>query len=418
MLFDQIPLLTIGLHLLWQLHLPLAALVFGGGVVALLCRIYGRVERDRRRTRLSDLLLARLLPGPKGCLLLAGTLALGLWGMATRLPLLPLDLRFGTLVVGALVVGLVLMHLGRYMYRRGFEDPLADLVFALGLLKFLGAYLLLLLGAGLLVTPETWPLVPAQPLLALTWNGCAKLAEFLLLAPALTAVVILLLGADADEPFRLFRQRCALTVGLPALLALAPLLAFDLNTQPLLAWSLPVFLFAALMLLLAAALSLQLLRPVLAARPSACGPMLLLGLLLFPLWVGFASASWAGVLTPYTQNPHLLYQEKPLESRLTLAMSQVPAAKEAAAAPAADLRRGEQVFKSICSACHAWDEQVVGPAYAKVIPAYKGKVEQLKAFIRKPVKKNPDLPVMPNLGLSEADIDAVAHYLLSRVEKP
>ena len=47
---------------------------------------------------------------------------------------------------------------------------------------------------------------------------------------------------------------------------------------------------------------------------------------------------------------------------------------------------------------------------------YASDVEKLKGFIRNPVKVNPDLPSMPNLGLPEEEIDAVARYLIGRVK--
>jgi mono/diheme cytochrome c family protein len=50
-----------------------------------------------------------------------------------------------------------------------------------------------------------------------------------------------------------------------------------------------------------------------------------------------------------------------------------------------------------------------------VVPKYRGQIEELKEFIRNPVKKDPAYPAMPKLQLSEAEIDAVARYLLERV---
>jgi hypothetical protein len=47
-----------------------------------------------------------------------------------------------------------------------------------------------------------------------------------------------------------------------------------------------------------------------------------------------------------------------------------------------------------------------------VVPKYAGDVEKLKGFIRNPAKVNPDYPSMPNLGLPEEEIDAVARFLI------
>jgi cytochrome c551/c552 len=91
---------------------------------------------------------------------------------------------------------------------------------------------------------------------------------------------------------------------------------------------------------------------------------------------------------------------------------------KAPASPAtAALETGKGVFDTVCKGCHRFDARVVGPPLNEVVPKYKGNVEDLKGFIRNPVKKNPGYPTMPKLGLKEEEIDAVARYLLMRVEK-
>jgi cytochrome c len=91
---------------------------------------------------------------------------------------------------------------------------------------------------------------------------------------------------------------------------------------------------------------------------------------------------------------------------------------KAPAPPAtAAVEKGKAVFDSICKGCHRFDARVVGPPLNEVVPKYKGNVEDLKGFIRNPVKKSPGYPSMPKLGLNEEEIDAVARYLLMHVEK-
>jgi cytochrome c551/c552 len=87
----------------------------------------------------------------------------------------------------------------------------------------------------------------------------------------------------------------------------------------------------------------------------------------------------------------------------------VPAAGEPA--EAAD---GKAVFQRLCTACHRFEERLVGPPLQSVLPKYRGNVEELKAFIRNPSKQDPAYPAMPKLPLREAEIDAVARYLLER----
>jgi cytochrome c551/c552 len=83
----------------------------------------------------------------------------------------------------------------------------------------------------------------------------------------------------------------------------------------------------------------------------------------------------------------------------------------------AALEKGKAVFESICKGCHRFDTRVVGPPLNEVLSKYGGNVEELKGFIRNPVKRNPGYPSMPNLGLKEEEIDSVARYLLEHAEK-
>ncbi len=78
---------------------------------------------------------------------------------------------------------------------------------------------------------------------------------------------------------------------------------------------------------------------------------------------------------------------------------------------------GADIFNNICSACHRFDRKLVGPAYKNVLPKYEGHKSTLVAFIRHPVKKNPDFPPMPNLGLQPNQAEAVATYILQEVKK-
>jgi len=92
------------------------------------------------------------------------------------------------------------------------------------------------------------------------------------------------------------------------------------------------------------------------------------------------------------------------------------AGEKPAPADAAVLEKGKKVFDTVCSVCHRFDSQVVGPPLNDVVPKYKGDVAKLKGFIRNPVKVNPALPAMPKPAIKEDEVDAVARYLLSKVK--
>jgi cytochrome c len=82
-----------------------------------------------------------------------------------------------------------------------------------------------------------------------------------------------------------------------------------------------------------------------------------------------------------------------------------------------DPELGKTIYNERCTACHAWDKRVVGPPYLDVLPKYRDNVEALNAFVREPVKINPDYPVMPNQGLNEREVLSVSAYLMSELAK-
>ena len=81
---------------------------------------------------------------------------------------------------------------------------------------------------------------------------------------------------------------------------------------------------------------------------------------------------------------------------------------------AVKVRTGEEIYQTVCSACHRFDKVVVGPAYDDVLPQFEGKKDALVAFIRNPVKVNPKFPPMPNPGLSLAEAKNIADYEITQ----
>jgi cytochrome c len=75
-----------------------------------------------------------------------------------------------------------------------------------------------------------------------------------------------------------------------------------------------------------------------------------------------------------------------------------------------------EIYQVRCASCHRFDEKLVGPPHKDVLPKYVGKEAQLIAFIRNPVKVDPEYPPMPNPGLKPNEAEAVAKYLLETYE--
>lgn len=78
------------------------------------------------------------------------------------------------------------------------------------------------------------------------------------------------------------------------------------------------------------------------------------------------------------------------------------------------IRSGEEIFQVVCSACHRFDEKLVGPPYNKVLVKYEGKMDELIGFILNPVKVDPAYPPMPNQGLRRDEAKNIAEYLMEQ----
>ena len=75
---------------------------------------------------------------------------------------------------------------------------------------------------------------------------------------------------------------------------------------------------------------------------------------------------------------------------------------------------GEYIFQSVCTACHAMNKKVVGPAMAYAINKYKNDRDAMIQFVNNPRKVNPDLPVMPKPPITPSEVEMVVDYLLKQ----
>lgn len=77
----------------------------------------------------------------------------------------------------------------------------------------------------------------------------------------------------------------------------------------------------------------------------------------------------------------------------------------------------ESIFTQKCSACHKFDQKLVGPPYDQVVPKYNGDVQKLSDFILNPQKIDPAFPPMPVQGLKKKEATAIAQWLISKTGK-
>ncbi len=88
------------------------------------------------------------------------------------------------------------------------------------------------------------------------------------------------------------------------------------------------------------------------------------------------------------------------------------------AAGAVNADAGEDLLKkSGCTACHAIDKKVVGPAYAEVAAKYKGDAGAAAKLAEK-VKKGGSgvwgqVPMPPNPAVKDDDIKTMVTYILA-----
>lgn len=90
----------------------------------------------------------------------------------------------------------------------------------------------------------------------------------------------------------------------------------------------------------------------------------------------------------------------------------------AGGAQAADAKAAEDMLKkNACTACHAIDKKMVGPAYKDVAAKYRGQKDAEAKLIDK-VKKGGtgvwgSVPMPPNSAVKDADIKTMVQYVLS-----
>ena len=81
------------------------------------------------------------------------------------------------------------------------------------------------------------------------------------------------------------------------------------------------------------------------------------------------------------------------------------------------LANEELAKKNACTACHAIDKKVVGPAYKEVAAKYKGDAKAEAMLIDK-VKKGGvgawgQIPMPPNAGVKDEDVKTLVKWVLS-----
>ncbi len=325
-------------------------------------------------------------------------------------------------IIPLVAAAFLLTYLHKYTW-----DRLADakgLHIAIGALAsvlFLIVPLVFLTNINLMLFPDRWTSVHGFLTALVLPNVLPRYLHFVTASVALTALFLMAYFGRAGYPVervfrdldrRALRRRFAsVALGATGLqLLLGPLLFFTLPDAGV-SWTLAFNILAGVSLALVAIVLL--IREVM--EPAA------------RLGVRYMAtvAALAGTVIFMAYGRHL-YRERALEPhRAAMAARTVEFGEAAMAARMrakvgihqtkgdAHLSPGEQVFRSICSACHARDTRLVGPPLTEVDRIYKGDPAALIAWVKAPGKKRPDFPQMPAIKLTEAQYQAVAEYILS-----
>ncbi|MEZ4599828.1 MAG: cytochrome c [Syntrophotaleaceae bacterium] len=308
----------------------------------------------------------------------------------------------------AFSIGLVLLLWARqYTFE---QDFITGFFFLLGLegeVLLFGVVFLLLNAESLLLIPEAWPFIPARPALFASWHGLVRFLEFGLLALLMATAGRLRAGAGY------FPHRAHPLI-LVAVLLLPFCLFLELALIPGLAFSASHFILGGLFLASTAAAAVLLSTACFGSNKNVGTPLIVTLCLLITFWVLNNSVARERALEPVV----LAGLARTEALALGGEREKAPVPEMEPAAPSPGIQEGEALFSQKCTVCHRYDQRLVGPPLNAVLPKYRNQSENLQAYLKDPVKIDPDYPAMPDLNLTDQETAALAEFLLSKIENP
>jgi cytochrome c len=272
---------------------------------------------------------------------------------------------------------------------------------------------------ALLIFPEKWAFIKELipfPLFSIT--PIIHFGGFLCLSLIITGAGVLFFyykwpekHLPGDTPHYSFLKYHGYGLVLAGSLLMPVVIFWDLYTLPGYSLSIGVFVISALIiiilfLLLAAAAVM--IKNYSTPIPRFSVISFLLALLLFGLVIGKdrtlqanASRETFAVLASDAQKARneIIAQREELYSQ----------------AMKIDEKLGEKIYNDVCTACHGFDQKILGPPFNDVLPKYVDKQEDLIAFIKNPTKINPQYTAMPNPGLTTIQTKSVVKFLMIKM---
>jgi cytochrome c len=279
------------------------------------------------------------------------------------------------------------------------------------------AYFIFSVNSALILDPGRWATVTNPTQFLFSWNVITRFLHFLAAAFAVSGVAIVFFvfnwketRVERDPEYSKYLRNLGGGIGLGFTLVQPLLILWNLVTIPHQALNTAVFAYTIIslfILMLIAVLLYRLLKESRVKLSSNAFALFIITLILMIVSDHVAREraieNHSAVLT--TRSDEITTK---IEEEREIARS---------AAIEPDLAVGKSVYDKQCTACHQFNQVIVGPPYNAVLPKYQDNREELVEFIRNPYKIDENYPAMPKLGLSEKEIKSVVAYLFQELEK-
>lgn len=401
------------------LFVPYISVLFGSTLFSLGFSARGRMENIPMFTRFSQDIAETFIPNFLGLLTL------------TVLPLLTIGVSFSEILYGAdiqivqffavcviLCSGAILLAL---LYRRSFQNadqnPMVHYLLGLATLGALTITVFAFVSSVTVVNfPEKWPRIQSIIPLTYDWNMLWRFMSFLTAALAMTGASILFFflrwlgGKEGVEgEYRDYVRKFGGGVALGFAIVQTLFMVLYLATIPMVAKSHAVFYIAIAALLILLIITIMLNSVLRDGAVKLGTPVFALFMLFFLVVLVGENAA---------RESSLIYQTYALEDLHIQKMAEIDAIRaERGGGGQASIEIGQELYNNKCSACHMFDQRVVGPPYRDVLPKYAGEQEKLTEFILNPVKVDASYPAMPSQGLKPHEAESAAMYLLQQYEE-
>jgi len=412
----HLALIKILLIIMFLLHLPYIGMFIGSSLFSVIFNLSGKKKGNKLHSTFARDLIDTV----------AFNKSIGI--ILGALPLLVIALIYSQILYAGnavtmqylvysflpIILGLIFVYIYKYTIR--LEKDLFSLVGAVGVLLLLTGYFVFIASIARFRDPEKWAFIKNPVHLLISWNAIGNYLAFLASSFAITGIGIVFFFfawgkklKDAESDYAIYVKKFGLIIGLIFTLLTPLFIVFDLINLPDIAYSYSLIIMSVVLLLLLAVVTNLLSKMLQQSQTRLATHTFVLFMIAFFVMILNQGIARENALIEHTKF-------LALESEAMLAKI-IPDREVAEGGGITDYAKGEAVYKRVCSSCHRFDQRIVGPPYATVLPKYEDDIQKLIAFISNPQKVNPDYPPMPNQGLKITDVEAVAGYLLKTYQE-